>query len=169
MGNRGLGAIGSYNPILLRGSDIVTQDTSNSETDEGPRSEGEGNGEQATEDTYHHKASPRGSHSKKKGHGEEFTFVRVRTPYRKKGEMFAIAEQLMGGSRLKIICEDGKSRLARIPGKMKKRRWIRTGDLLIIKPWDFQDEKADVVRRYTKTESSNLSRRGVIPDSINVF
>ena len=106
---------------------------------------------------------------KERDNDEEFTFVRVKLPHRNKGEMFAIAEQLMGGSRLKIICEDGKSRMARIPGKMKKRRWIRTGDLLIIKPWEFQDEKADVVRRYTKTESSNLSRRGVIPDSINVF
>jgi translation initiation factor 1A len=100
---------------------------------------------------------------------DEVTFVRVQLPIRNKGEMFAIAEQLVGGSRLKIICEDGKSRMARIPGKMKRRRWIRNGDLLIIKPWEFQDEKADVIRRYTKTESSNLSRRGVIPDAINVF
>jgi translation initiation factor 1A len=59
--------------------------------------------------------------------------------------------------------------MARIPGKMKKRRWIRTGDLLVVKPWDFQDEKADVIRRYKRTESNNLSKRGLIPDSINVF
>jgi len=154
---------------MLRGSDTVTQDTPTSDKDEGPRGEGEDTLKQATEDTHHHESSHGRSHSKKKGHGQQFTFVRVKLPHRNKGEMFAIAEQLMGGSRLKIICEDGKSRLARIPGKMKKRRWIRTGDLLIIRPWEFQDEKADVVRRYTKTESSNLSRRGVIPDSINVF
>ena len=147
----------------------MTQDTPKSDPDEVPQDEGDEELEEGTETFPEKEDSSERGHSKKKGQGEEFTFVRVKLPHRKKGEMFAIAEQLMGGSRLKIICEDGKSRLARIPGKMKKRRWIRTGDLLIIKPWEFQDEKADVVRRYTKTESSNLSRRGVIPDNINVF
>lgn len=147
----------------------MIQDTSPGDGNEGPYNEDVNDFEDSQGDVSPGEESGGRSHPKKKDTGEEFTFVRVRLPHRNKGEMFAIAEQLMGGSRLKIICEDGKSRLARIPGKMKKRRWIRTGDLLIIKPWDFQDEKADVVRRYTKTESSNLSRRGVIPDSINVF
>jgi len=147
----------------------VTEDTAKGDGNEGPRNEVVDDLEDSQGGVSGEEGSQGRDHSKKKGPVEDFTFVRVRLPHRKKGEMFAIAEQLMGGSRLKIICEDGKSRLARIPGKMKKRRWIRTGDLLIIKPWDFQDEKADVVRRYTKTESSNLSRRGVIPDSINVF
>jgi translation initiation factor 1A len=147
----------------------VAQDTSKGDGNEDPSIEDVDDSEDSTEEVSREGESQGRGHSKKKDHGGESTFVRVKLPYRKKGEMFAIAEQLMGGSRLKIICEDGKSRLARIPGKMKKRRWIRTGDLLIIKPWEFQDEKADVVRRYTKTESSNLSRRGVIPDNINVF
>ena len=147
----------------------MMQDTSTGDGNEGPSNEDVDDFEDSQGDVSLEEESGGRSHPKKKDPGEEFTFVRVRLPHRNKGEMFAIAEQLMGGSRLKIICEDGKSRLARIPGKMKKRRWIRTGDLLIIKPWEFQDEKADVVRRYTKTESSNLSRRGVIPDNINVF
>jgi translation initiation factor 1A len=95
--------------------------------------------------------------------------VRVRLPRHRNGEIFGIAETLLGGSRIMVICEDGKSRLARIPGKMKKREWIRAGDLVIIKPWQFQDEKADVVWRYTKNQASNLARRRLIPDSINVF
>jgi translation initiation factor 1A len=59
--------------------------------------------------------------------------------------------------------------MARIPGKMKKRMWIREGDLIIIRPWSFQDEKADVVWRYTKTQASYLSRKKMIPDIINIF
>ncbi len=94
---------------------------------------------------------------------------RFRTPDRDKGELFGIADQLLGGSRLHVMCEDGKKRLARIPGRMKRRMWIREGDLVILNPWDFQDEKADIVWRYTKTQAQHLSRRGHVPESIDVF
>ena len=94
---------------------------------------------------------------------------RVRMPRRNEGEMFGIADQLLGASRIKVMCADGKSRMARIPGKMKKRMWIREGDLVIIRPWKFQDEKSDVVWRYTKTQASYLSRRKSLPKEIDIF
>jgi len=100
---------------------------------------------------------------------DEQEYVRMRLPNRREGEIFALAEQLMGGSRIQVVCEDGKTRMGRIRGRIKKRKWIRPGDLLIVRPWDFQDDKADVLYRYTYTESSNLSRRGKLPDSVNVF
>ncbi len=83
--------------------------------------------------------------------------------------MFGIADQLLGASHIKVMCADGRSRMSRIPGKLRKRMWIREGDLVVIRPWEFQDEKADVVHRYTKTEATYLSRKGMIPDSVNVF
>ena len=93
---------------------------------------------------------------------------RYRMPDNRNREMFAIADQLMGASKLKVMCEDGKSRMARIPGKMKRRMWIKPGDLVIVKPWDFQDDKADVVYRYVRTQSVNLSRRKKIPELLDV-
>ena len=99
--------------------------------------------------------------------GEEY--IRLRLPDRRKGELFAIADRLMGGSRMNVVCEDGKTRLARIPGKMKRRARVRTGDLLIIQPWEIQNEKADVQYRYTKTQAITLSRRRLLPEEINVF
>ncbi len=77
-------------------------------------------------------------------------------------ELFAIAEQLLGGSRIHVVCEDKKSRMARIPGKMKRKARVRAGDLLIIKPWDIQNEKADIVFRYSRTQASSLSRRKLL-------
>lgn len=100
--------------------------------------------------------------------GEE-EITRVRLPRGRRGELFAVADQLLGASRIKVMCEDGKSRMGRIPGKLKKRMWIREGDLVIVKPWEFQEDKADIVYRYTKTQSSYLKRRGMIPASIDVF
>ena len=95
--------------------------------------------------------------------------IRVPMPRTRDGEMFAVADQLLGASRIRVMCADGRARMGRIPGKLRKRMWIREGDLLVVKPWDFQEEKADIVYRYTKTQSSYLSRKGMIPKSIDIF
>ena len=95
--------------------------------------------------------------------------MRLRMPKKHENEMFALSERLMGGSRMNVICADGKARLARIPGRMKRRARVRAGDLLIIKPWDIQDDKADVVYRYRRTQAIILSRRKLLPEEIDVF
>ncbi len=95
--------------------------------------------------------------------------IRVPLPKRKVNEMFAIADQILGGRRVRSICEDGETRLARIPGKMRRRQWVREGDLIVIQPWEFQDEKANVCMRYTKTQSLYLSRKGVLPEIVDLF
>ena len=95
--------------------------------------------------------------------------IRVTLPNKKINEMFAIADQILGGRRVRAVCEDGESRLARIPGKMRRRQWVREGDLIILQPWDFQDSRADVRMRYTKTQSIYLSRKGVLPEIVDLF
>ena len=95
--------------------------------------------------------------------------IRVPLPNRKVNEMFAIADQILGGRRVRSVCEDGQTRLARIPGKMRRRQWVREGDLITLQPWEFQDEKANVCMRYTKTQSLYLSRKGVLPEIVDVF
>lgn len=95
--------------------------------------------------------------------------IRVPLPNRKVNEMFAIADQILGGRRVRSICEDGETRLSRIPGKMRRRQWVREGDLIVVQPWEFQDEKANVCMRYTKTQSLYLSRKGVLPEIVDLF
>ena len=95
--------------------------------------------------------------------------IRVTLPNKKINEMFAIADQILGGRKVRAVCEDGESRLARIPGKMRRRQWVREGDLVIVQPWDFQDSRADVRMRYTKTQSIYLSRKGVLPEIVDLF
>lgn len=99
----------------------------------------------------------------------EEEYIRLRLPNRKNNEMFAIADRLMGGSRINVVCADGKSRLGRIPGRMKRRQRVRAGDLVIIKPWDIQNEKADIIYRYRRTQAVVLSRRKLLPEAIDVF
>ena len=106
----------------------------------------------------------------KKGQNQENEEnLRVTLPYKPKGEMFAVAETFQGGSRLQLICEDGERRMGRIPGKLRRRMWVRENDLLIVVPWSFQDSKADVKFRYTPTQTSNLKRRGKIPEILDIY
>ncbi len=95
--------------------------------------------------------------------------IRVLMPNVKINEMFAIADNILGGRRVSVVCADGKTRMARIPGKMRRRQWVREGDLIIIWPWDFQDSKADVKHRYSKTQAIYLSRKGVLPEIVDLF
>jgi len=95
--------------------------------------------------------------------------IRVKMPKTKVNEMFAIAENILGGRRVTVLCADGETRMARIPGKMRRRQWVREGDLIIVWPWDFQDAKADVKHRYTKTQAIYLSRKGALPKDVDIF
>jgi len=93
-------------------------------------------------------------------------YVRMKTPNRKKREIFGVVDQALGGGHLKILGQDGKMRLGRIRGKLKKRMWMREGDLVIITPWEFQDDKCDILYRYTHIQAQNLVRRGVVPSHL---
>lgn len=77
-------------------------------------------------------------------------------------EVLGVVESMLGANRLKVRCEDGETRTARIPGRMKKRVWINEDDVVIVEPWDWQDEKADVKWRYDSQEADQLRREGYL-------
>ncbi len=100
---------------------------------------------------------------KKKQHDEgKDSYSRLRTPKKDGLEMFAVAKKMMGTDQVLAQCEDGVERQCRISGKMKKRVWIREGDLLIIKKWDFQPSKADIIWRYIGGQKNYLARKGLL-------
>ena len=101
--------------------------------------------------------------------GEGTSRIRVPLPKRKVNEMFAIADQMLGGRRVRAICEDGEVRIARIPGKMRRRQWVREEDLIVVQPWEYQDDRANVITRYSKTQAMYLSRKGQLPPIVDVF
>lgn len=95
--------------------------------------------------------------------GEEGEMVtRVRVPNKKEGEVLGTVVSMLGANRVVVRCVDGVTRMCRIPGKMKKRIWIRENDVVIVVPWDFQNEKADVIWRYTGPQVNWLERKGFL-------
>jgi len=75
--------------------------------------------------------------------GEQQT--KVRLPRVEQGEILGIVESMLGTNRVKVRSMDGKTGMGRIPGKIKKRVWLRVGDVIIMVPWTFDDDKADIV------------------------
>ncbi|MEM3555238.1 MAG: translation initiation factor eIF-1A [Candidatus Micrarchaeia archaeon] len=90
---------------------------------------------------------------------EEEEIGRVRVP--RKGEILGVVIGMMGASRMLVDCADGKERLCRIPGKIKRKVWVKNEDVVLIKPWDVEpDKKGDLVWRYTKLQAEWLRKNG---------
>ncbi|MCJ7559110.1 translation initiation factor eIF-1A [Candidatus Bathyarchaeota archaeon] len=83
--------------------------------------------------------------------------------YPSQGEVLGVVVKLLGFDRILVKCQDGHERLCRIRGKMKRRVWIREGDIVIVSPWDFQsDKRGDVIWRYTHFQADILRRKGIL-------
>ncbi|PIN74588.1 translation initiation factor eIF-1A [Candidatus Woesearchaeota archaeon CG10_big_fil_rev_8_21_14_0_10_37_12] len=90
-----------------------------------------------------------------------------RTPTPREGQVLGLCEQRVGGSRMKVRCMDGKNRICRIPGRLKRKLWVREGDTLLIEPWELGgDEKGDVVYKYKPIQVSYLKRKGLLKDML---
>jgi len=87
--------------------------------------------------------------------------ARIKLP--RNNQVFGILDQRLGGSRARVRCLDGKTRICRIPGRLKRRLWVREGDIIIIEPWEFLgDEKGDIIFKYSKTQVHFLKQRGYL-------
>ena len=100
--------------------------------------------------------------------------TRVKYPNKRMGEMFARVVDIYGNERMQVFCEDGKHRIGRIRGKIKKRVWVRKGDLVIINPWEWETEtkdglgKCEITWRYMRHEIAWLDRNNKIPQILDI-
>jgi len=105
--------------------------------------------------TFHKKPK----HKKKNDNPDQV--IRVRTPFGK--EVLGVLEQRLGASRNRVRCFDGKSRICRIPGKLKRRLWVRDNDIVLVEPWEFGgDEKGDIVFKYKPVQVGILKKKGYL-------
>ena len=89
----------------------------------------------------------------------EEVVTRVRLP--RDREVLGIVQQRLGGSRMKVLCLDGKARICRIPGRLKRSLWVREGNIVIVEPWEIGgEEKGDIVYKYKKVQVDFLKKKG---------
>jgi translation initiation factor 1A len=83
--------------------------------------------------------------------------------YPSENDVVGIVQKLLGFDRVLVKCQDGHVRICRIRGKMKRRTWIREGDIVLVSPWDFQsDERGEIFHRYTANQVDDLRRKGIL-------
>ena len=100
---------------------------------------------------------------------EEPQFIRVRIPVGQ--EVLGIVKQRYGGSRMKVLCLDGKERICRIPGRLRRELWVREEDVVLVEPWELGgNEKGDIIFKYrSKSEVEFLKKKGYLKNLENEF
>jgi translation initiation factor 1A len=78
-------------------------------------------------------------------------------------DVLGVAVKMFGFDRIMVKCQDGHERMCRIRGKIKRRVWIREGDIVLVSPWDFQaDTRGDIIWRYTRGQADWLRKKGYL-------
>ena len=86
---------------------------------------------------------------------------RVKLP--RDDQSFGIVDQRLGASRMRVRCLDEKTRICRIPGRLKRKLWVREGDLVLVEGWEMGgDEKGDIIFKYRPSQIEWLKKKGYL-------
>merc|ERR1712178_188692 len=77
-------------------------------------------------------------------------------------------QRMLGNGRCEVSCFDGTKRLCHIRGKMRKKVWVNQGDIVLASLRDFQDEKGDIIVKYTADEARSLKTYGELPEGTKI-
>ncbi|MEM4439149.1 MAG: translation initiation factor IF-1A, partial [Pyrobaculum sp.] len=48
------------------------------------------------------------------------------------GEVLGKIIEMLGDGRFKVVCADGQVRVARLPGRLRRKLWLKSGDYVIV-------------------------------------
>jgi len=88
--------------------------------------------------------------------------------FKEDGQEYAQVIRMLGNGRLEAMCIDGEKRMCHIRGKMRKKVWVNTGDIVLVGLREYQDSKADVILKYLADEARSLKQYGELPENIRV-
>jgi translation initiation factor 1A len=101
----------------------------------------------------------------KKGNGEA---ERRDLLFKEDGQEYAQVLRMLGDGRLALQCYDDVPRTGLIRGTMRRRVWINVGDIVLIGLREFQEDKADVIHKYTSEEARSLQAYDELPTSARI-
>jgi translation initiation factor 1A len=88
--------------------------------------------------------------------------------YKDDSQEYAQIIKMLGSGRCKVYCFDGAERLAHIRGAMRNKVWISMSDFVLVGLRDFQDNKCDIILKYTTEEVRNLKSYGELPEDTSL-
>ena len=78
---------------------------------------------------------------------------------------YAKVVKLLGSNMVDLQCFDGVKRLGLIRGALRKKCWISLNDIVLIGLRDYQDNKCDILSKYSQDEVRNLIKLNQITGS----
>lgn len=108
-----------------------------------------------------------GSKHKKyaKNKNQQPTKIDVKHLRKEPGQEYAWIKSKLGSCRMRVICFDKRERLALIRGKMKRRCWIQLSDIVLVSLRDFQDDKCDIIQKFTDDQVKVLVKNNIITEA----
>jgi len=103
----------------------------------------------------------------RKNNQEEPKIQRARLPRGK--EIIGIIEQRFGGNKMNVSCLDGKDRNCRVPGRLKRKLWLRPNDVVIIEPWELDNTRGDVIFKYKPNQIAWLRQNNYLKTEKSEF
>ena len=91
---------------------------------------------------------------------EEQRVTRVRLP--RENELIGTVEERHGGNKMSVACLDGKTRICRVPGRLKRALWLRPRDVVIVELWELDKNKGDIIFKYRPTQIDWLRAHGYL-------
>lgn len=85
-------------------------------------------------------------------------------PFADDGQLYGQIIKSLGDRRFEIKCVDGKTRLGKLRGKIRKRKktWVIVNTWVIVALRDFQDDKVDIIEVFDEEEVRRLEIMGEI-------
>merc|ERR1712137_242365 len=105
----------------------------------------------------------KGGKSKRKGKNNGGEGSKRQLILKVEGQEYAQVSRVLGNCRVHCTCFDGVDRLCHVRGKFRRRVWINRDDIVPIGLRDYQDDKADIIHRYTLEEARTLKSLGELP------
>ncbi len=122
------------------------------------------------EDEESEEKAPVQSHGYKRNDGRdnpEPAITRAKLP--RGEEVIGVIEQRLGGNKMMVACLDGKTRNCRVPGRLKRKLWLRPKDVVLIEPWELDKNKGDVIFKYPGNQIAWLRKNRYLSDDRKEF
>ena len=91
--------------------------------------------------------------------------VKRQLTFKENMQEYAKITKLLGDRRLMVVLPDGSEIMAIIHGRFRKRLWMKIGDVILIARRGFQEDKTDVIHKYTQDEVRKLINMYEIPST----
>merc|ERR1712230_264161 len=114
-----------------------------------------------------HKNKGKGGKNRRRGKNENDNEKRELT-FKEEGQEYAQVVKMLGNGHGEALCFDGAKRLGHIRGKLRKKVWINQGDIILLSLREYQDEKGDVILKYSADEARSLKAYGELPESAKI-